>query len=41
MHQIHSEGALFSFVKEGKLHGIVVTNTDDLILAGDDVFEKD
>ena len=41
MHQIHSEGALFSFVKEGKLHGIVVTNTDDLILAGDDVFEKE
>ena len=41
MHQIHLESALFSYVKAGKLHGLVVTNTDDLILAGDDIFEKD
>ena len=41
MHQIHSDNALFSYVKNGKLHGIIVTNTDDLILAGDDVFDKD
>ena len=27
MHQLHSDGALFSYVKDGKLHGIVVTNT--------------
>ena len=41
MHQIHSEEALFSYVKNGKLHGIIVTNTDDLVLAGDSVFDKD
>ena len=41
MHQIHSESALFSYVKDGKLRGLVVTNTDDLILAGDSVFDKD
>ena len=26
---------------DGKLHGIIVTNTDDLVLAGDSVFDKD
>ena len=41
MHQIHSDSALFSYVKNGKLHGIIVTNTDDLILAGDEVFDSD
>ena len=41
MHQIHSEEALFSYVKNGKLHGIIITNTDDLVLAGDSVFDKD
>ena len=41
MHQIHSDGALFTYVKEEKFHGLVVTNTDDLILAGDAQFEED
>ena len=38
MHRIHSDGAMFSYVKDGKLHGIVTTHSDDLILAGDDAF---
>ena len=41
MHRVHSDGALFCFVKNDKLHGIVVSNIDDLILAGDDTFEAD
>ena len=41
MHRIHSDGALFSYVKEGKLHGIVTTHSDDLILAGDEKFDED
>ena len=41
MHRIHSDGALFTYVKKGKLHGIVTTHSDDLILAGDNIFERD
>ena len=40
MHRVHSDGALFTYVKNGKFHGIIVANVDDLILAGDDVFEE-
>ena len=31
----------FSYVKDGKLCGLVTTHSDDLILAGNEVFEKD
>ena len=41
LYRIHSDGALFSYVTEGKLHGVVTTHSDDLILAGDDTFDKD
>jgi hypothetical protein len=41
MHRIHSDGALFTYVKDGKLHGLVTTHSDDLILAGDKMFERD
>ena len=41
MHRIYSDGALFTYVKDGKLHGLVTTHSDDLILAGDETFEKD
>ena len=41
MHRVHSDGALFTYVKEGKLHGLVTTHSDDLILAGDKIFERD
>ena len=40
MHRIHSDGAMFCYVKNGKLHGIVTTHSDDLILAGDESFEE-
>ena len=41
MHRMHSEGAIFSYVKNGKLHGVIATHSDDLIMAGDQVFEVD
>ena len=41
MHRMHSEGAIFSYVKNGKLHGVIATHSDDLIIAGDEVFEID
>ena len=41
MHRVHSDGALFTYVKAGKLHGVVTTHSEDLILAGDEIFEID
>ena len=41
MHRVHSDVALFTYVKEGKLHGIITTHSDDLIMAGTDKFEKE
>ena len=41
LHKVHSEGALFTYVKNGKLQGLVATHVDDLILAGNDIFEKE
>ena len=41
LHRVHSDWAMFTYVKNGKLHGLVTTHSDDLILAGDDTFEKD
>ena len=41
MHRTHSEGAIFTYVKKGKLHGLIATHSDDLIMAGDKVFEED
>ena len=41
MHRIHSDGALFTYVVDGKLNGIVTTHLDDLTIAGDDKFERD
>jgi hypothetical protein len=26
LHKVHSDGAVFTYVKEGKLHGMVITN---------------
>ena len=41
MHKVNTEGALFTYVKNGKLHGIVVSHVDDLLLAGDEEFKMD
>ena len=40
-HRIHSDGAFFTFVKKGKLQGLVILNVDDLIIAGNERFEKE
>ena len=39
LHKVHSDGAVFTYVKEGKLHGMVITNVDDLLMIGDEKFE--
>ena len=41
MHQVHADGTLFSYVKENKLHGLIVSHVDDLLIMGDDQFEAD
>ena len=41
MHRTHSKGALFPYVKYGTLQGLIATHSDDLIMAGSEVFEKD
>ena len=41
LHKVHADGALFTFVKNGKLHGLVASHIDDLLIAGDDVFKKE
>ena len=40
LHRIHSDGAMFTYVINGKLHGLVTTHSDDLILAGDETFDE-
>ena len=39
LHKIHSDGAMFTYVKEGKLQGLIVVNVDDVIMAGNDKFK--
>ena len=41
LHRVHADGALFTFVKDGKLHGLVASHVDDLLIAGDDVFKQE
>ena len=41
LHKVHSDGALFTYVQNGVLHGLVASVVDDLIIAGDDKFEID
>ena len=41
LHKVHADGALFTFVKDGKLHGLVASHVDDLLIAGDDVFKQE
>ena len=39
LHKIHSDGAMFTYVKEGKLQGLIVVNVDDVIMAGNERFK--
>ena len=41
LHKVHADGALFTFVKDGKFHGVVACHVDDLLMGGDEVFEKE
>ena len=41
LHKVHSDGALFTYVREGKLHGLIVVNVDDISLAGDKKLEEE
>ena len=41
MHQVHADGTLFSYVKDGKLHGLIVSHVDDLLIMGNSKFEMD
>ena len=41
LHKVHAEGALFSYVKNGKLCGIVVSHVDDIFLAGNKLFQDE
>ena len=41
MHRVHADGAIFTFVKSGKLHGIIASHVDDLLMAGDKVFQEE
>ena len=41
LHKVHADGALFTYVKNGTFHGLVASVVDDLIIAGDEVFEAE
>ena len=41
LHKVHADGAIFSYVKSGKLHGLVVSHVDDFLLIGDNIFENE
>ena len=41
LHKIHSDGAMFTYVTDGKIQGLVVVNVDDVILAGNEKFEAE
>ena len=41
LHRVHADGALFTYVKDGKLHGLVASHVDDLLITGDDVFKHE
>ena len=41
MHKVHSDGAFFTYVKEGKLLGLIALHVDDLMIAGNDQFQAD
>ena len=41
LHKVHADGAFFVYVKNGKLHGLIVSHVDDLLVMGDEVFERE
>ena len=41
LHKVHADGALFCYVKDGKLQGIFASHVDDFLLMGNETFKKD
>ena len=41
MHKIHTDGAFFTYVKDTKLQGFIVSHVDDWLVMGNEVFEED
>ena len=41
LHKVHSDGAMFTYVKDQKLQGLVISHVDDLILAGNATFKEE
>ena len=41
MHKVHSDGALFTYVKDDKLQGMIVSHVDDWLVIGNQTFEND
>ena len=41
LHKVHSDGALFTYVKDGKLQGLIAIHVDDLMMAGNKRFQID
>ena len=40
LHKVHTDGALFTFVKDGMFHGFVACHVEDLLMRGDKIFEE-
>ena len=38
LHEVHSDGAVFTYVVEGKLQGLIISNVDDLLMIGNELF---
>ena len=41
LHKVHSDGAMFVYVKDNKLQGLVLSHVDDLLLAGNSTFKTE
>ena len=41
LHEVHSDGAVFTYVVEGKLQGLIISNVDDLLMIGNELFNNE
>ena len=41
LHEVHSDGAVFTYVIGGRLQGLIISNVDDLLLIGNEKFDKE
>ena len=40
LHEVHSDGAVFTYVVGGKLQGLIISNVDDLLMIGNELFNN-